>query len=105
MILTAEQLEQLVNDIISRQLDGIKLHDLKKCHDELVATRYALKDMETKERTFKELSRMRGDENERLRAEIVELRLKQDEMKAMQAEQWSEIIKLQSALKGKYPWD
>jgi len=63
-----------VRAAVSEALKDLNLVDLKRCHEELTATREALLDMQQNFLVWQELARMRGDENQRLKEQIEQLR-------------------------------
>lgn len=66
-------LRTAVIQAVTEALADVNIVDLKACHEALVATREALVDMQQNFLVWQELARMRGDENERLKASIEQM--------------------------------
>ncbi len=81
---------------VAEALAGINLVDLQKCQDDLRSTREALLDMQQNFLVWQELAKMRGDENERLRATIEQMSAELTKLK-------TEIVLLRSALENRAP--
>lgn len=82
---------QEVRTAVRDALEGINLVDLKTCQEELRATRHALIDMQQNFDVWRELAKLRGDENERLKASI-------EDMQAELTKLRTEIVLLRSSL-------
>lgn len=80
-----------VRAAVSEALKDLNLADLKQCHEELMATREALLDMQQNFLVWQELARMRGDENERLKASIEQMQTELTKLR-------TEIVLLRSSL-------
>jgi len=86
-----QAVERSVETAVARKLEGMSLADLQKCQEELKAAREAVLDMQQKFEVWRKLAELRGDENERLTAQVTQLN---EAHVAMQAE----IALLRSAL-------
>jgi hypothetical protein len=83
-----------VETAVRQALAGINLVDLQSCQDELRATREALLDMQQNFMVWQQLAKLRGDENERLKAQIEQMNAELISLRA-------EIVLLRSALENK----
>lgn len=86
---------QEVRTAVCDALEGINLVDLKVCQEELKATREALLDMQQNFLVWQELARMRGDENERLKSTIEQMRTELVNLR-------TEIVLLRSSLENNH---
>lgn len=83
--------QRAVKAAVSEALVDVNLFDLKTCQEQLVATREALLDMQQNFLVWQELAKMRGDENERLKAGQEQMHRELTDLK-------TQIILLRSAL-------
>ncbi len=68
-----EFVETKINNAVAKALEGINLLDLANCREELSNTVHQLRDMTQKFEVWHEVAVRRGDEAERLKAQVTQL--------------------------------